>query len=87
MVRTSLPPQTGRDVPTQQEHLDFVSLHHLVALELVLNLLVAGLALLVLGAHSATHFGGSVVVVGLLKVKGSKFDRRVVKEVKKRLRD
>jgi hypothetical protein len=33
-------------------------LHHLVALELVLNLLVPRLALLVFSAHSATHFGG-----------------------------
>lgn len=74
MVRTSLSPQTRREVPTQQEHLDFVSLHHLVALELVLNLLVAGLALLVLGTHSATHFGGSVVAVVLCK-------RRVVKSI------
>lgn len=61
-------------MPTQQEHLDFVSLHHLVALELVLNLLVAGLALLVLGTHSATHFGGSVVAVVLFK-------RRIVKSI------
>lgn len=62
-------------MPTQQEHLDFVSLHHLVALKLVLNLLVAGLALLVLGTHSATHFGGRVVVMVLCK-------RRVVKSIK-----
>jgi hypothetical protein len=43
---------------TEKQHLDFVSLHHLVALELVLNLLVPRLPLLVLSAHSATHFGG-----------------------------
>lgn len=53
----------GEKTHTQQEHLDLVSLHHLVALELVLNLLVTGLALLVLSAHSATHFGGSLAVV------------------------
>jgi hypothetical protein len=40
---------------TEQEHLDLVALHHLVALELVLNLLVPLLALLLLCAHSATH--------------------------------
>lgn len=47
-----------RALHTQQEHLNLISLHHLVALQLVLNLLVAGLALLVLSTHSATHFGG-----------------------------
>jgi hypothetical protein len=40
---------------TEQEHLDLVALHHLVALELVLNLLIPLLALLLLCAHSATH--------------------------------
>lgn len=43
---------------TQKEHLDLVPLQHLVTLELVLNLLVAGLALLVLSTHTATHFDG-----------------------------
>lgn len=43
---------------TQKQHLDFVALHHSVAAKLVLNLLVAGAALLVLGTHSTTHFGG-----------------------------
>jgi hypothetical protein len=33
-------------------------LHHLVALELVLNLLVPRLPLLILGTHSATHLDG-----------------------------
>ena len=42
---------------TQKQHLDLVALHHLVPLELILNLLVPGLALLVLGRHSATHVG------------------------------
>lgn len=48
----------GKSRHTQKEHLDLISLHHLVALELILNLLVAGLALLVLSTHSTTHFGG-----------------------------
>ena len=48
--------------PTKQEHLDLIALHHLVALELVINLLVAGLPLLVLSTHSTTHFGGFSVV-------------------------
>lgn len=48
--------------PTKQEHLDLIALHHLVALELVINLLVAGLPLLVLSTHSATHFGDFCVV-------------------------
>lgn len=43
---------------TKEQHLDLVSLHHLIALELILNLLVPRLPLLVLGAHSATHFDG-----------------------------
>ena len=48
----------GISCHTQKEHLDLVSLHHLVALELVLNLFIAGLALLVLSTHSTTHFSG-----------------------------
>ena len=47
---------------TEQEHFNFISLHHLIPLELVLNLLVAGLALLILGTHSTTHFGGFLKV-------------------------
>lgn len=46
---------------TEQKHLDLVSLHHLVALELVLNLLIPGLALLLLCAHSAAHCDGGAV--------------------------
>jgi hypothetical protein len=42
---------------TKQEHLDLVALHHLVTLELVLNLLISLLSLLLLCAHSATHGG------------------------------
>lgn len=48
---------------TEQQHLDLVSLHHLVALELVLDLLVTGLALLLLCAHSATHRDGSLALL------------------------
>lgn len=47
---------------TQQEHLDLVALHHLVPLQLVLDLLVTGLALLLLGTHSATHRGDTVAL-------------------------
>ena len=43
---------------TKQQHLDLVPLHHLVALQLVLNLVVSGLAIPLLRAHSATHFAG-----------------------------
>lgn len=45
-------------VPTEQKHLDLVLLHHLVPLELVLDLLISRLPLLILSAHSTTHFGG-----------------------------
>lgn len=44
--------------PTKQEHLDLIPLHHLVALELVLNLLIPRLPLLILGTHATTHYGG-----------------------------
>ena len=43
---------------TQKKHLDLVPLHHLIPLQLILNLLVAGLALLILCAHSTTHLDG-----------------------------
>lgn len=43
------------DELTQKQHLDLIALHHLVTLELVLNLLIARLPLLILGTHSATH--------------------------------
>lgn len=49
---------TGVAILTEEQHFDLVALHHLVALELVLNLLVPLLALLLLCAHSATHDGG-----------------------------
>ena len=41
--------------PTQQKHLDLITLKQLITFELVLNLLIALLSLLLLGAHSATH--------------------------------
>lgn len=47
----------GTRLLTEQQHLDFVALHHLVALELVLDFLIPLLALLFLCAHSATHDG------------------------------
>lgn len=57
--------------PTEKKHLDLIALLHTVALELVLNLLVAGLALLLLRAHSTTHLGELVsvrtIMMGLLK--------------------
>lgn len=49
---------------TQKEHLNLIALHQLILLELVLNLLVAGLALLLLRAHSATHCDGSLLTFG-----------------------
>jgi hypothetical protein len=51
---------------TEKKHLDLVSLHHLIPLELVLNLLVPGLALLLLCAHSATHCDCSVAVASTM---------------------
>jgi hypothetical protein len=51
-------PSGGSIDHTEKQHLDLVSLHQLVALELVLNFLVPRLPLLILGTHSATHFDG-----------------------------
>lgn len=48
---------------TEQEHLDLISLHHAILLELVLNLLISRLSLLLLCAHTATHLGGVDVVL------------------------
>lgn len=42
---------------TEQKHLDLIALHHAVFLQLVLNLLIALLPLLLLCAHTTTHFG------------------------------
>jgi len=55
---------TGRKVLTEEQHLDLVALQHLVALELVLNLLIPLLPLLLFCAHSATHGGVLVWCVG-----------------------
>ena len=56
MLERPLPPGWGR--LTKQKHLDLVALHHAVLLQLILNLLIALLPLLLLGAHTTTHFGG-----------------------------
>ena len=40
---------------TQKKHLDLVPLHHPILLELILDLLIALLALLLLGTHTTTH--------------------------------
>ncbi len=40
---------------TKQEHLDLITLQHLVTLQLILDLLVPLLPLLLFGAHSTTH--------------------------------
>jgi len=53
---------SGRRRRTEQEHLDLVSLHHAILLQLVLNLLVPLLALLIFGAHTTTHVCGGCVV-------------------------
>ena len=42
---------------TQQEHFNLISLRHLVALQLILDLLIPLLPLLLLCAHSTAHFG------------------------------
>lgn len=42
---------------TQQEHFDLIALGHLVALQLILDLLIPLLSLLLLRAHSTTHYG------------------------------
>jgi hypothetical protein len=58
-------------VLTEKQHLDLVALHHFVALELVLNLLVPLLPLLLLCAHSATHGGWWVVATGWSAIRWS----------------
>lgn len=47
---------------TQQQHLDLIALHHSVPTELVLDLLVPGATLLLLGTHSAAHLAGNKMV-------------------------
>lgn len=51
-------PSVSRCNHTEQQHLNLIPLQHLVALELVLNLLVPRLPLLILSAHATTHDGG-----------------------------
>lgn len=46
-----------RDWLTEQKHLDLIALKHLIPLQLVLDLLIPGLALLLLSAHTTTHLG------------------------------
>lgn len=41
---------------TQEKHLDFVPRHQAILLKLIFDLLIAGLTLLLLCAHSTTHF-------------------------------
>lgn len=43
---------------TEEQHLDLTALGHFVAFELILDLLIPGLPLLLLGAHTATHSAG-----------------------------
>ena len=58
-ARLALVEQSLLDVVlTEQQHLDLIPLHHLVALQLILNLVVSGLAILLLCAHTTTHFDG-----------------------------
>ena len=57
-------------VRTEEQHLDFTALIQFIALELVLNLLIPGLPLLLLGAHTATHY--AVVWMALLRHDGTR---------------
>ena len=43
---------------TQEKHLNLVALQHLVSLQLVFDLLIPGLAILLLLTNTATHLGG-----------------------------
>ena len=43
---------------TEKKHFNLIALHHAVSSQLVLNLLVAGAALLLLSTHSTTHLDG-----------------------------
>jgi hypothetical protein len=52
------PGRGGAVQHTQKKHLDFIALHQFVALELVLDLIIPGLAILVFCAHSTTHING-----------------------------
>jgi hypothetical protein len=52
----------GSHVLTEKKHLDLISLHHFISLQLVFNLLVPGLALFLLCAHTAAHLAGLLYV-------------------------
>lgn len=43
---------------TKKQHLDLIALHHLVPLQLILDLLIPLLPLLLLGAHATAHVDG-----------------------------
>jgi hypothetical protein len=47
---------------TEKKHLNLIPLHHLISLQLILDLLVPGLALLLLCAHTATHLAGFLCI-------------------------
>jgi hypothetical protein len=49
-------------VLTEKKHLDLIPLHHFISLQLVLDLLVPGLALLLFCAHTTTHLAGLLCV-------------------------
>jgi hypothetical protein len=42
---------------TEKKHFDLVPLRHLISLQLILDLLIPGLALLLFCAHTTTHLG------------------------------
>lgn len=56
---------------TQKKHLDLVALHHFIPFQLVLDLLIPGLALLLLRAHTATHLDLCVIFEKLGVRRGS----------------
>lgn len=63
---------SGR-IPTKKEHLDLITLQHLVFLQLVVDLLISGLSLLLFRTHTTTH----CCDFGLLILPGSEEDRSV----------
>lgn len=52
-------------IVTEQQHLDLITLRHLVTFQLILDLLIPLLPLLLFSAHSTTHLGGEGGVPGL----------------------
>lgn len=60
----------GRGSLTKQEHLDLVTLQHLVTLQLIFDLLISLLPLLLLCAHSTTHFDVVALFVLILVLVG-----------------